>query len=193
MTTPPGPNGPDQQPGAGGAGWGQPPAGSSGGYNPPPPPPPGGATPPGATPAGQYQPQPGGAPYPPQGGAPYPPQQGAGQPFQQPKSGPPKWLIPVIGAVVLVAAALALFVFFGSNEAEVGDCVKAEGIDEIEIVDCDDNADGKVIGLGDDEVSFSDYQSDPFSQCAEFEETIGAFWQGEEGEDGTVVCVGPPN
>jgi hypothetical protein len=192
MTTPPGSNGPDQQPEAGGPGWGQPPAGSPGGYSPPPP---GGATPP---PPGQYQPQPGGpayppqggAPYPPQGGAPYPPQPGAGQPFQQPKSGPPKWLIPVIGGVVLVAAALALFAFFGNNEAEVGDCVAQKGIDEVEIVDCgDDNAIAKVVGF-DDELTFEDFQSSEGDFCGDVEEAITFYWEGEEGEKGRVVCVG---
>ncbi|WP_029433935.1 hypothetical protein [Blastococcus sp. URHD0036] len=209
MTTPPGSNGPDQQPGAGGPGWGQPPAGPPGGYSPPPPPP-GGATP------GQYQPQPGGAPYqpqpggapyppqggapyppqggapyPPQGGAPYPPQFGAGQPFPQKKSGPPKWLIPVIGGVVLVAAALALFAFFGNNTPEVGDCLDSDSGDP-EIVECDDSsAVLRIIGEHDEKLTSSEFYSDD-STCTGVPGTEFQLWYGETGDsdaEGTVYCT----
>ena len=207
MTTPPGSHGPDQQPEAGGPGRGQPPAGSPGGYSPPPPPPPGGASPA----SGQYQPQPGGnpyppqggapyppqgapyppqggAPYPPQGGAPYPPQAGAGQPFQPPKSGPPKWLIPVIGGVVLVAAALALFAFFGNSTPEVGDCLDSQSGDP-DIVECDDSsAVLRIIGEHGEKLTSSEFYAQDV--CQDFaEQTDFVLWYGESGEEGTVFCT----
>jgi hypothetical protein len=97
----------------------------------------------------------------------------------------------VIAGVVLVAAAVALFAFFGNaGAAEVGDCVSANDANEVEVVDCDDDAaEGKVIGIQDGEQSYSEYLADPDS-CSEFADAIASFWQGEEGEDGEVLCVG---
>ncbi|MGY1772497.1 hypothetical protein [Blastococcus sp. SYSU D00813] len=202
MTTP-GSNGPDQQPGGGAPGWGQPPAGPPGGYSPPPPPPPGGSTPPPPPPPGgyaqgQHQPQPGASPYPPQGGAPYPPQGGA--PYQpQPggfggppkKSGPPKWLIPVIAGVVLVAGALALFAFLGGSGSEVDDCVSANAAGEVETVDCDDDsAVARVVGFDDDDITYDDYLASDDDFCSGVDGAVTHFWEGEEGEEGRVVCVG---
>lgn len=201
MTTP-GSNGPDQQPGGGAPGWGQPPAGPPGGYSPPPPPggstpppppPHGGPTPPpppqGGYPQGPYQPQQGAGPYPPQGGAPYQPQPGGfGTP---PRSGPPKWLIPVIAGVVLVAGALALFAFFGSSTPEVGDCLDSDSADP-EIVDCDDSgAVLRIIGEHDEELTSEEFYADD-STCSEFPETEFQLWYGEVGEsgaEGTVFCT----
>lgn len=201
MTTP-GSNGPDQQPGGGAPGWGQPPAGPPGGYSPPPPPPPGGSTPPpppppGGFPQGQYPPQQGASAYPPQGGAPYPPQGGA--PYQPQaggfgapqRSGPPKWLIPVIAGVVLVAGALALFAFFGGTQAEVDDCVSANAAGEVEVVDCDDDsAVARVVGFDDDDITYDDYLSSDADFCGDVQGAVTHFWEGQEDEEGRVVCVG---
>ncbi|MGY1747525.1 LppU/SCO3897 family protein [Blastococcus sp. SYSU D00695] len=185
MTTP-GSNGPDQP------GWGQPPAGPPGGWSPPPPPP-GGPTPPppGGFPQGQY-PQQGGAPYPPQqGGAPYPPHQGASA-FGAPQAkGTPKWLIPVIAGVVLVAAAVALFTFFGNGAPEVGDCLDSDSGDP-EVVDCDDSsAVLRIIGEQDGEQTASEFQSDP-NTCSEFSQTDFRLWYGDTSDsdaEGTVYCT----
>ena len=201
MTTP-GSNGPDQQPG-GAPGWGQPPGGRPGGYSPQPPPPAGGFPP------GQYPPQgsapypPQGAPYPPQAGAPYPPQ-GAPYPPQggawgvPPKSGRPKWLIPVIAGVVLVAAALALFLFFGNDtvDAEVGDCFDSASVDnssgDVNVVDCDDSdAAARVIGIEDRKLTSSQYFADD-TTCADFPGTESQLWVGPQDDDnakGTIYCL----
>ncbi len=208
MTTP-GSNGPDQPSGGGAPGWGQPPAGSSGGGWSPPPPPPGGSTPPpppGGFPQGQYPQQGGGqypqqgggqypqqgGQYPQQGGAPYPPQQGASSFGAPPKKGPPKWLIPLIAGAVLVAAVLAYFVIFSGATFEEGDCIRQEGENEFSEVDCDDSeAEARVIGTHDEELTQGEFFADD-STCSAFPETVGQIWVGNTfGEDGTIYCTVP--
>ena len=198
MTTP-GSHGPQQPPGGGGPGWGQPP----GGYSPPP----GGSNPPyppqGGPGQGQpYPPQgqpfpPQGQPYPQQGqafpqGQPYPPQGGPGQPWAPQRSGRPKWLIPVIAAVVAVVALGGLYWFLTTPEFDVDDCLRRAGSDEVEKVDCDDSdAEARVIGIHDEELTESEYYADA-STCSEFPETVGQVWVANTfGDEGTVYCVVP--
>ncbi|SEP23871.1 LppU/SCO3897 family protein [Trujillonella endophytica] len=211
MTTP-GSHGPHDPSGGGAPGWGQPPAGSPGGYSPPPPPPPGGATPPPPGGFGQGQPQQGqpyppqGQPYPPQGqpypqqgqpyppqGQPYPPQGGApGQPWAPQKSGRPKWLIPVVAAVVAVLALGGLYWFLTTPQFDVDDCLHQEGANEFEEVDCDDSdAQARIIGVHDEELTESEFYSDN-STCSEFPETVGQIWVPNTiGDDGTIYCTVP--
>lgn len=214
MTTP-GPNAPDEQPGGSSSGAAQPPAGSPGGYSPPPPPPPGGF------PQGPYQPHPqggpfppqgggqywpqGGGPYPPQGGAPYPPQGGAPYPagagaYGAPqRKGPPKWLIPVVAGVVLVAAALALFLVFGNSNSnpEVNDCfdssaLQANGEGEVKVVDCDSNdAAAQIIGIDHRKLTAAEYQADP-TTCSDFTGWDRQLWVGpvdDPNATGTIYCL----
>ncbi len=208
MTTP-GSNGPDQQPGGGAPGWGQPPAGSSGGYSPPPPPP-RGATPPsaGGFPQGQYPGPQGGAQYPPQGGAQYPQQGGAQYPPQggaqypqqgaspiggpPARSGPPKWLIPLLVVAALVAAALAYFVVFAGPDFEEGDCLRQASSDEVEEVDCDDSAaEVRVIGVHDEDLTEDEFFADD-TTCSDFPETVNQVWVAKTfGDSGTIYCTVP--
>lgn len=171
MTTPPGPPGPpgpDPQNQGGTPGWGQqPPSGQ-------PVPPPGGYPPPQGQYPGQGQPQ---------------------QPFGQPVSGggAKKWLIPVIGGVVLlVVVAVLAFAFLGSATPDVGDCVRQVEADQLEIVDCDDDAaEWRVIGIQDGEQTYDEYWEDP-ETCADFPETVQSFWIGDESDEnatGQVFCA----
>jgi hypothetical protein len=173
MTTPPGPPGSDPHPHGGNPQSGQPP----------------------------YPPQ-GQQPYPPQGQQPgYPPQgppppggfpPPAGSQFgQQPaKSGAPKWLIPVIGGVVLVVAVVVLAaLFLGSTKAEAGDCLRQSGSEELEIVDCDsDEAQFRVIGIQDGQQTQDEYLADP-ETCVDFPESVQSFWVEDSDGRGDVYCV----
>lgn len=176
MTTPPGPPGSDPHPQGGNPPPGQPPY------------PPQGQQPP-YPPQGQ---QPG---HPPQGGFPPPGGAHAGGPQygQQPaKSGAPKWLIPVIGGVILVVAVVVLAaLFLGSTKAEAGDCLRQSGSDELEIVDCDsDEAEFKVIGIQDGQQTQDEYLADP-ETCIDFPDSVQSFWVEDSDGQGDVYCVEP--
>jgi hypothetical protein len=179
MTTPPGPPGPDPHAQGGNPQPGQPPY------------PPQGQQPP-------YPPQGQQPPYPPQGQQPGYPQQGGFPPpggpqyGQQPaSSGAPKWLIPVIGGVILVVAVVVLAaLFLGSTTPEAGDCLRQASAEELEIVDCDsDDAEFRVIGIQDGQQTQEEYFADP-ETCAEFPETLQAFWVEDSDGQGTVYCAG---
>ncbi|MGY1815299.1 LppU/SCO3897 family protein [Blastococcus sp. SYSU D00820] len=185
MTTP-GSNGPDQQPGGGAPQWGeQPPQGGAPGQFPQ-----GQYPQQGQFPQGQYQPQPG------QPGQ-FPQQGGPGGPGQPPfggapqKSGTAKWLIPVVAVVVVLIAVGVLFFAFG-GKPEVGDCLDSTS-GQPDVVDCEDSeAQVRVIGIDDRELTSADFYSDP-STCEEFrDQTEYQLWYGDTSDPdatGTIYCL----
>ncbi|MBM7808354.1 hypothetical protein JOD57_004191 [Geodermatophilus bullaregiensis] len=157
------------QPGAPAGGWGHPGPG---------------------TVAGQH-PAPGSGPAPDQG---FPPGQGS-----PPGPGTPLPSAPAVrngkarlgGAIgaVVVAGGVAAVAFGGLGDPEVGHCVQPVGI-SFETVACDDpEAELRIVGVVDAEMSEAEFDADP-DPCADFPSAVSALWQQEAaGTDGTVYCA----
>jgi hypothetical protein len=154
---------------------------------------------------GPYQPfgqagqpgQPGQPGYPGQPGQPtgawVPPQSGAtptGQPDK--KGGALKKVLPIVGGVVLVGAAVAAFGLLG-GDPEVGDCVQNVVGEEVEVVDCDsDEAEAKIIGIDEQELDRATFMAPDQEVCTDFPNALDALWVGADPEEpGTIYCAEP--
>jgi hypothetical protein len=131
-----------------------------------------------------------------QGG--FPPPQGGfqgGPPPQPPRSGggwKKRVISIVIGLVVLggIFAATTYFNRDAANKAKVGDCVQQNGSDDLKVVDCgSSDADFKVVGRVEDKTQ----TEAGISACGPFVEQGAeqAYWEGERGKKGLVLCLGP--
>jgi len=95
------------------------------------------------------------------------------------------WLILLLA----IGGGLAAIYFLSLDEphrAVVGDCVAQTGKDAIEIVDCGDSeADFTVVGRleGKNQIEAG------ISACNRFDDATSSYWQGEQGEKGTVLCL----
>ncbi len=154
-------------------------------------------------------------PHPPQAG---PPQGYPGQPVSQPAqpgypvqpnypggpgqppAEPPKKkrrglriaLQLVIGAVVFVlVGAVIKFATGDPDIANVGDCMSGTSADDLKVVKCTEaGAQYKIVGKVEDKTQ-SEFNSDSGSICKAFPTAESAFWKGEEGGKGYVLCLGP--
>ena len=141
---------------------------------------------------GQFPPpgegQPGG--FPPQGGGfqPGPPP----QPVRQ--GGGWKKRVASIAVGLVVLAGIAGVSWYmnrdAANKAKVGDCVSQEGTNDLKVVECTSaEADFKVVGRVEDKTQSEagDTVCGPFvDQGAE-----QAYWEGEAGKKGLVLCLAP--
>ncbi|RBY97924.1 hypothetical protein DQ237_03245 [Blastococcus sp. TF02-8] len=136
-------------------------------------------------PLGQQPGQPAGAWTPPGGATP------AGEPAKKPSAA--KKILPAVGAVAIAGVLFAgnNSDWFGLTGIKVDDCVT--GGTEIEEVDCDsDDAEAKVVGIEDEEMSFDDAQQSE-ETCLDFETADSFLWEGAEddstSEPGKIYCV----
>jgi hypothetical protein len=141
--------------------------------------------------------------FPPPSGQPgqpgqFPPPQGGFQPAAPPQparrgGGWKKRIISiVVGLVVLggIAAVGAYLNRDAANKAKVGDCVSQEGSDELKVVECSSSeADFKVVGRVEDKTQ----AEAGISACGPFVDQGAeqAYWEGERGKKGLVLCLGP--
>lgn len=95
---------------------------------------------------------------------------------------------------VFLAAVVAFFGFafaatrHNPGSAKVGDCVRQTGADWVQVVDCSDSpAAFKVVGRVENrtEVDASLNACDPFADLG----ATQAFWSGEAGRTGYVLCL----
>ena len=139
---------------------------------------------------GQFPPpgegQPGG---PPQGGfQPGPPP----QPVRQGGGWKKRVVSIVVGLVVLAGIAGVSWYMNrdAANKAKVGDCVAQEGTNDLKVVECSSaDADFKVVGRVEDKT-----QSEAGNTvCAPFVDQGAeqAYWEGESGKKGLVLCLAP--
>jgi hypothetical protein len=121
-------------------------------------------------------------------GQPYPGQPPFGA--QQPAKGGrgKKVLAGVAGAVVIAGIGTAVA---GSGDPDVGDCIVQKGADSFDSIDCDDAAaQFRVVGIEDDEVSESTFNSTAADQyCGAFPAASVVLWYGTSGSDGKVYCA----
>lgn len=148
--------------------------------------------PPPAGQPGQFPPpgdgQPGGFP-PPQGGfQPGPPPQPARQ-----GGGWKKRVISILVGLVVLAGIAGVSLYLNrdaANKAKVGDCVSQEGSDDLKVVECSSgDADYKVVGRVEDKTQ----TEAGISACGPFVEQGAeqAYWEGESGKKGLVLCLAP--
>ncbi|HEY0697919.1 MAG TPA: hypothetical protein VGD43_08930 [Micromonospora sp.] len=145
------------------------------------------ATPPSQPPAG--------APVPPQYGAPMP---AAGAPVPPAPSKGKGILGRIIGAVVVFAVislgALAWKYISGDPDtAKVGDCLVAGDKEEdLTTTKCDDaKAQYKVVGKIDNKTEAEFNASSVSNPCEAFPTAESAFWKGEKGGTGYILCLEP--
>jgi hypothetical protein len=149
--------------------------------------------PPPAGQPGQFPP-PGGDPN--QGGFP-PPQGGGFQPAApQPARRGGGWAKRIIGIVAALVVAGGIFAVSSylnkdaATKAKVGDCVAEQGggsDDEVKVVDCGSSeAQYKVISRVEDKS-----QGEARTACQTVEGAESAYWEGEQGKKGLVLCLGP--
>ena len=70
--------------------------------------------------------------------------------------------------------------------AKVGDCVAQESGDSVSVVECTDpDADFKVVGRLENKTQVD---AGLFA-CSDFEKATSSYWEGEQGEKGTVLCL----
>ncbi|WP_141576663.1 hypothetical protein [Actinomadura sp. WMMA1423] len=123
-----------------------------------------------------------------------------GQPYQYPPPAPPRarrgraakriaglvLLLAVVGAVVLVRVAAGKS---APETAQAGDCVARDG-DGVKVVKCTDStAAFKVVGKVEDKTRVQ-FSLGSETICRPFEGATSAFWKGEVGGEGYVLCLG---
>lgn len=102
----------------------------------------------------------------------------------------------IIGAVVVFAV-----ISFGgwawkhltgaAETAKVGDCLAGQSEEDLRVVDCSDaTAQHKVIGKVTDK-SEAAFNTSAGDICSAFPTTESAFWWGERGGNGDVLCLEP--
>ena len=141
-------------------------------------------------PGGAYSAQPGG-PVPPQPGAPVPPPLPVAAPAPAKKSSAKRSII-ILGILVVLIGGLFIAVKIASrndaNNAKVGDCLVGQSEDTIKKVDCAKAHDWKVVGKISDKT-----QTDASAEAcaAQFSTAEAAYWWGEAGKKGDVLCHAP--
>jgi hypothetical protein len=156
--------------------------------------------------SGQQPPYPGGQGGPgPQQGYPTQPGQQAypGQPSYpggpgQPPVEPPKkrrtWLrivLPIaVIAIIAVIGFVSKFVTGDPDTAKVGDCMTGTTAQNLKVVKCTEpGVQYKVVGKVEDK-SQSEFNISSAQICKPFPNAESAFWKGESGGKGYVLCLG---
>jgi len=146
--------------------------------------------------SGPQQPYPGGPGQPgPQ--QEYPGQQGyPGGPVQPPAQPKKRRLGLRIGltlgvvVVVLIIGFVSKFLTGDPDTAKVGDCMSGSSAENLKVVKCADaKAEFKVVGKVDGK-SQTDFNVSSTQICKPFPNAESAFWKGERGGKGYVLCLG---
>ncbi|MBW8482302.1 LppU/SCO3897 family protein [Actinomadura parmotrematis] len=105
-----------------------------------------------------------------------------------------RWLVVLAVIVVLIGGLVALGAWASQgspDSAKAGDCVARPGADDLKVVKCTDaSAAFKVLGRVDDKYKYQ-FDQDSKTLCAPYQGTRSAFWRGESGKQGYVLCLGP--
>jgi hypothetical protein len=120
---------------------------------------------------------------------------GPGQPPVEPPKKKRSWLrivIPLaVVAIIAVVGFVSKFVTGDPDTAKVGDCMSGTTADNLKVVKCTEaGAQYKVVGKVDDK-SQSEFNTGSESICKPFSSAESAFWKGESGGKGYVLCLGP--
>lgn len=149
-----------------------------------------------------------GQPYQQYGGQQYGAQQYGAQQYGAPQPGPGQYGAPParqrnqkgrgwigITLLVLLVVGIGVGVWFARkgdpDAAAVGDCVSRSGGESVKVVECTDaKATYKIVGKVNNksQVEFSINSS---KICKPFAESKSAYWKGESGGKGYVLCLAP--
>jgi hypothetical protein len=165
-----------------------------------------------SSPPGPQQPFPNDPQFPPPSGQPgqfpppagdpsqggFPPPQGGGfppGPAPQParRGGAGRAIVILVVVLVVVGGLAAAGWYFSrdaANKANVGDCVQQQGSDDLKVVDCASaDADYKVVGRVEDKTQ----TEASLGACDDFTDqgAESAYWEGESGKKGLVLCLAP--
>lgn len=145
---------------------------------------------------GPQQPYPG-PPTQPQGYPAGPGAPGAGpQPGYPPAPPQQKKKFPVRIVVGLVIAAVVIVIVLvlrqsDPDSAKVGDCMAGSSAENLKVVKCTDaKAQYKVVGKVENK-SQTDFSINSAGICKAYPTAESAFWKGERGGKGYVLCLGP--
>jgi hypothetical protein len=92
-----------------------------------------------------------------------------------------------VGLLVVVGGPIAFIAAQGApSAANVGDCMNGQTAETLKKVDCTDpTAEWVVVGRLSDQTE-AQFDND---SCAEFPTTAFAYWEGEQGKPGFVLCL----
>jgi hypothetical protein len=153
----------------------------------------------------QFQPQPGQPGQPGQFPPPGDPNQAGGfpqgggfppGPAPQPArrgGGARRAIVILVVLLVVVGGLVAVGIFLNrdsASSAKVGDCVQQKGSDDLKVVKCDSaDADYKVVGRVEDKTQ----TEAGLNACSPFVDQGAeqAYWEGESGKKGLVLCLAP--
>jgi len=98
--------------------------------------------------------------------------------------------IVMVIVLVLLFGGLGAAVYFVRQSdpglAKVGDCVAQGSGDSISVVECSDpDADFTVVGRLENKTQID---AGLFA-CSDFDKATSSYWEGEQGEQGTVLCL----
>ena len=101
--------------------------------------------------------------------------------------------IVVVVLVLFVGGIIWRTVTGAPSTAKVGDCVSGSvsNANETKVVDCTDaKATGKVVGKVEDKTE-AEFQSNTEEICKPYPTAETAFWEGNSGKKGYVLCLAP--
>lgn len=101
--------------------------------------------------------------------------------------------IVVVILVVLVGTIIYKYATGAASTANVGDCVSGSvaNANDTKVVDCTDaKATGKVVGKVDGKTE-ADFQTKTEEICKPYPTAETAYWEGESGKKGFVLCLAP--
>jgi hypothetical protein len=100
-------------------------------------------------------------------------------------------IITIVVALVVIGGLAAVGTYLNrdaASKAKVGDCVQQQGSNDLKVVKCDDaNADYKVVGRVENKTQVEA----GLSACDAFPDAESAYWEGEQGKKGLVLCLAP--
>ena len=100
-------------------------------------------------------------------------------------------VVAVVGVVVLGAAGFVYNQLSGApSTAKVGDCMAGQNENELKVVDCSD-ASARWTVTGKIENKTEDEFNRDREICAEYQDAGSAYWEGERGKAGYVLCLSP--
>jgi hypothetical protein len=143
---------------------------------------------PGQFPPAGGDPNQGGFPPPPGGSFPPGP---APQPAR--RGGAGRAIVILVVVLVVVGGLIGAGIYLNrdaANKAKVGDCVAQQGSDDLKVVECGSaDADFKVVGRVEDKTQ----TEASLGACDAFVDQGAeqAYWEGEPGKKGLVLCLAP--
>jgi hypothetical protein len=97
----------------------------------------------------------------------------------------------VVVIVVVVIGFVSRLLSHDPNTAKVGDCLSGTSAENLKTVKCTDaKAQYKVVGKVNGK-SQSDFNAGSADICKPFPSAESAFWKGERGGKGYILCLGP--